>query len=149
MREAALPTPGPGSKAMHLRRIAANHISSIEVTMNNYTTGAHPDAAKLVTFFNACSAAAAEAGKNRAAVTLAGPSGVTSVAVSGTLSLVSSKGGSAGAGTFTSSNTAVATVNSSGHVTGVAAGTAVITYAVAGTSTYRPGSASLRVTVTA
>ena len=147
MRETALPSPGPGSKSMHLRRIAANAISALEVTMNNYSTGAHPDAAKLSTFFAACKAAADEAAKSKAVLTftLATPT----VAVSGTDATTLAKGGSTGAASYASSNTAVATVNGTGVVTGVAAGTATITVNVAGTSTYRPATAYVTVTVTA
>jgi len=59
MKEATLPSPGPGSKSMHLRRIAANSISQLEMIAPKYPTGKHPDAPKLKAFFDACSAAAA------------------------------------------------------------------------------------------
>src|SRR5690554_6719815 len=52
-------------------------------------------------------------------------------------------------GTWSSSNTATATVNSSGVVTGQAAGTTTITYTVAGTSGCADATATRTVTVTA
>ena len=52
-------------------------------------------------------------------------------------------------GTWSSGNTAIATVNSSGVVTGVAAGTATITYTVAGTGGCANATATRTVNVTA
>ncbi|MEN9743373.1 MAG: hypothetical protein RLZZ65_1178, partial [Bacteroidota bacterium] len=52
-------------------------------------------------------------------------------------------------GTWSSSNTAVATVNASGVVTGVSAGTATITYTVTGTGGCANATATRTVTVTA
>lgn len=57
-------------------------------------------------------------------------SGVSALAVGFTGTMSSTVGG----GTWSSSNTAIATVSSSGVVTGVAPGTAVISYAVSGCS---------------
>jgi uncharacterized protein YjdB len=145
MREAALPSPGPGSRSMHLRRVAANRISSLEVTMDKFTNGIHPDAAKLKAFFDAASVAAGEAAKRKTVATLTAASGT--VAVAGTLATTLTKGGSAGAATYATSNAAVATVSGSGVVTGVAAGSVEITATVAGTSTYRVGKARLKLTV--
>lgn len=53
-----------------------------------------------------------------------------------------------GAVTYTSSNTAVATVAADGTVTGVAAGTANVTVSVAATSAYNAASGTVAVTVT-
>lgn len=145
MKETALPTPGVGSKSQHLRRIAANAISALEVSAPKYTLGNHPSAAGLKAFFDACSAAAAELGKNNAVLTFAIPDNTLAVAQAEQTTL--NKGGSAGAATYTSSAPGVATVNASGLVTGVAAGTATITVSVAATATYRAATATLTVTV--
>ena len=145
MKETALPTPGVGSKSQHLRRIAANAISALEVSAPKYTLGNHPSAAGLKAFFDACSAAAAELGKNNAVLTFTIPDDTLTVAQ--TAQTVLTKGGSAGAATYASSDAAVATVNASGLVTGVASGTATITVSVAATATYRAATATLTVTV--
>jgi subtilisin-like proprotein convertase family protein len=70
-------------------------------------------------------------------------SGTQSVCVGSTTSFTTSGGG----GTWTSSNTAVATVSSSGVVTGIAAGSATITYSVAAAGTCTASSATRSVTV--
>lgn len=57
MKEADLPSPGIGSKAMHLRRTAANAISALQVTAPKYIGGIHPGTTQLQAFFAACSAA--------------------------------------------------------------------------------------------
>lgn len=145
MKETALPTPGVGSKSQHLRRIAANAISALEVTAPKYTLGNHPSAAGLKAFFDACSAAAAEIGKNNAILTFTIAD--DTLAPAETSQTTVTKGGSAGAATYSTSDAAVATVNASGLVTAVAAGTAVITVSVAATATYRAATATLTVTV--
>lgn len=146
MRESALPTPGAGSKSQHLRRISAASISALEVTAGRYTGARHPAAAGLKAFFDACSAAAAELDKITPTLTFTATP--ATVAVGQTRNTTLGKGGSGGAATYTTSNAAVATVNGSGVVTGVAAGTVTITASVAGTSTYRPRSITLAITVT-
>ena len=73
-------------------------------------------------------------------------SGIQAICVAGTTTFTSN--GNAG-GTYTSDNTAVATVNAStGVVTGVAAGTATITYTVTGTGGCANAAATRTVTVT-
>lgn len=62
MQEFTLPSPGIGGKGHHLRRIAAQAISYIEVNAPAYTggaglTGKHPAADELEAFFLACAAA--------------------------------------------------------------------------------------------
>lgn len=147
MKEASLPSPGVGSKSMHLRRIAVNAISSLEITAPKYTGGAHPSAAGLKAFFDACSAAAATIGKSLVTLVFAGAGGSTAITGTGTNQTTLNKGGSTGTATYSSSNTAVATVNASGLVTGVAAGTAVITVNVAEDATHKAATASLTFTV--
>jgi len=56
MQEASLPSPDIGAKGYHLRRMAANVISQLEVVAMSYPNGAAPGASKVVAFFNACSA---------------------------------------------------------------------------------------------
>jgi uncharacterized protein YjdB len=56
--------------------------------------------------------------------------------------------GGDGSITYSSSNTGIATVNSSGTVTGVSAGTCTITATISGTSNYNSASASYTLTVT-
>lgn len=54
MRETDLPSPGIGGKGHHLRRIAANAISQLQVVAPNYPGGLHPSASSLRSFFSAC-----------------------------------------------------------------------------------------------
>lgn len=145
MRDTDLPTPGFGSKSQHLRRISANAISAMQVTAPRYALGNHPGAAGLKAFFDACSAAAAELGKNDAILTFTIAD--DTLAPTETSQTTVDKGGSAGAATYSTSDAAVATVNASGLVTAVAAGTATITVSVAATATYRAVAATLTVTV--
>jgi len=56
MQEASLPSPDIGAKGYHLRRMAANVISQLEIVAMSYPNGAAPGASKVVAFFNACSA---------------------------------------------------------------------------------------------
>jgi gliding motility-associated-like protein len=72
-------------------------------------------------------------------------SGTQSICVGSTTTFSSTVSG----GAWTSSNTAVATVNSSGVVTGVAAGTATITYTVTGTGGCSNATATRTVTINA
>jgi hypothetical protein len=54
MRETALPSPNIGGRGHHLRRVAAQAISQIEVIAPNYPGGLHPQATDLRNFFIAC-----------------------------------------------------------------------------------------------
>lgn len=135
MQEASLPSPDTGANGFHLRRVAAKCISQLEVVAGNYPNGQHPGAAKLAAFFDACRLAALETGKQNVPATLT-PAMSTGVAGS-TQQLTLGKGSSTGAVTYSSSNPAVATVNSSGLVTRVAAGSAVITARIAGDANFR------------
>ena len=72
-------------------------------------------------------------------------SGTQGICVGSTTTFSSTVSG----GAWTSSNTAIATVNSSGVVTGIAAGTATITYTVTGTGGCPNATATRTVTVTA
>lgn len=54
MRETSLPSPDIGGKGHHLRRIAAQAISQLEVVAPNYPGGLHPSATTLRAFFSAC-----------------------------------------------------------------------------------------------
>ena len=145
MIESALPSPDIGAKGYHLRRIAANAISHLEVTALAYSNGVSPSAAKVKAFFDACAAAAATAGKANPVLTLT-PQTSTGAPAS-TQQLTLGKGGSTGAATYTSSNTAIATVNASGLVTRVATGTATITASVAEDANYKTRTISATVTV--
>jgi hypothetical protein len=147
MQEASLPSPDTGANGYHLRRISAKAISALEVVAMSYPAGAHPGAQKLADFFTACAVAAATIGKAIPVLTLTPPT--SSFAVAATQQLTLGKGGSSGAATYSSSDPAVATVNSAGLVTGVAAGTAVITANVAEGSAHKAGSITASVTVTA
>ncbi|MGN6531341.1 MAG: Ig-like domain-containing protein [Ginsengibacter sp.] len=73
--------------------------------------------------------------------TISGPSSICAGS-----SVTFTRSGGSGSGTWSSSNTSVATVNSSGTVTGVANGTAVISYAV--TSGCATNSSTQSITVT-
>ena len=72
-------------------------------------------------------------------------SGTQAICVGNTTTYTSSVNG----GAWTSSNTAVATVNASGVITGVTAGTATITYTVTGTDGCADATATRSVTVSA
>lgn len=54
MREATLPSPNIGARGFHLRRVAAQAISQVEVIAAHYPDGKHPDASALRAFFSAC-----------------------------------------------------------------------------------------------
>lgn len=54
MREFDLPTPGIGGKGHHLRRIAAQAISQIQVNAQGRAGTKHPLATDLRRFFSAC-----------------------------------------------------------------------------------------------
>ncbi|WP_448500710.1 hypothetical protein [Sphingomonas sp.] len=54
MRETDLPSPNVGARGFHLRRVASQAISQIEVSAPSYTGGKHPDASSLRAFFSAC-----------------------------------------------------------------------------------------------
>lgn len=149
MKEASLPSPGVGSKSMHLRRIAANALSALEVVAPKYSGSSHPSAAGLATFFTACATAATEISKITPVLSFTGAAGSTTIAGTATNQTVLTKGGSAGAATYGSSATGVATVSGTGLVTGVAPGTAVITVTVAATATHRAATKTLTFTVTA
>lgn len=149
MREVDLPSPGLGSKSMHLRRIAANTISSVEIAAVRSAGGASSEAVKLKAFFDACSAFALEASKTTPVMTLTTAGNATAVAVGATLATTVNKGGSAGAVTYTTSDATKATVNSSGVVTGVAVGAVTITANMAATATHRAASKSVSLTVVA
>ena len=53
MREFDLPSPNIGGKGHHLRRIAANAISQLEIAATGYAGGKHPNATDLRKFFSA------------------------------------------------------------------------------------------------
>jgi hypothetical protein len=59
MREASLPSPNCGQRGYHLRRIAAQAISQLEVVAPNYPDGKHPAASELRNFFSFCANALA------------------------------------------------------------------------------------------
>lgn len=145
MQEATLPSPDTGSHGFHLRRVAVKNISQLEMVSRSYPNGAHPGAAKLAAFFDACRLAALEVGKQDVPATLT--PATSSGAVASTQQLTVGKGTSTGAVTYTSSNPAIATVNGSGLVTRVAVGTAVITAAIAATGTHRAETITATVTV--
>lgn len=147
MKEASLPSPGVGSKSMHLRRIAANAISALEVTAPRYDAGSHPSAAGLAAFFTACAAAATETGKQNPVLVFATAGGVDELEEGATNQTTLNKGGSSGAASYESSDEGVATVNGTGLITAVAEGEVTITVTVAAQGNYRAATASLTITV--
>ena len=93
-----------------------------------------------------CAAVSATASITISAAPSAGTlSGTQAICSNGTTTLSSTVSG----GAWSSSNTAIATINSSGLVTGVAAGTATMTYTVTGTGGCSNATAPRVVTVTA
>lgn len=149
MREASLPSPGVGSKSNHLRRIAANAISALQITAPKYANGVHPGGVALKAFFDACSAAAAELALQTPALVFDGAAGSTTIAGTATNQTTLTKGGSAGAATYASSDPTRATVNGTGLVTGVAPGQVSITVTVAANGIYRAATKTLLFTITA
>lgn len=111
----------------------------------NYANGAHPGAAKLAAFFDACRLAALEVGKRDPVLTLT--PATSSGAAATTQQLTVGKGGGTGAVTYVSSDPAIATVNSAGLVTRVKSGQATITASVAADATYRAETITASVTV--
>lgn len=59
MRESDLPSPNIGARGFHLRRVAAQAISQLEVVAPAYG-GTHPEAQALADFFTACANALAD-----------------------------------------------------------------------------------------
>lgn len=110
-----------------------------------YTNGAHPGAAKLAEFFDACRLAALETGKQDVPATIT-PATSTG-AVGSTQQLTVGKGTSTGAVTYVSSDPSVATVNAAGLVTRVKAGQAIITATIAGDANFRSENITATVTV--
>lgn len=147
MKEATLPSPGLSQRGFHLRRLMAQVISQCELDADKRTTGASPHAAVLNTFLDACKAAVTETGKLRGAPTVS-PATADVIGTS-TQQITAVDGGHDGVETFTSSDTAVATVNSSGLVTGVAIGTASITIVWPATATHRKATRTVTIRVVA
>lgn len=54
MRESDLPSPDIGARGYHLRRLASQAISQLEISAPAYAGGKHPDATKLRAFFSYC-----------------------------------------------------------------------------------------------
>lgn len=153
MRETALPSPGIGGKGHHLRRIAAQAISALEIIAPKYSTGIHPEQTALARFFARCLDAAAHADTGAGLITPV-PSitgNRVSVAVGATSAAPTlDKDGSAATAAWTSSNAGVATVNgTTGAVTGVAAGSAFLILSLPATATYRAFTRRFPITVTA
>jgi hypothetical protein len=145
MLSSQLPFPDIGSKGNELRRIAAKNISAMDIAGISYPNG-HPGAAKLAAFFAACAAAATSIGKAIPALTLL-PQGSTGL-IGSAQQLTLTKGGSSGAVSWASSNPAVATVNASGLVTRVSAGSALITASVAEGAAHKARAITATVTAT-
>lgn len=150
MIETNLPSPSIGGKGHHLRRIAANAISQMEVSAPNYTGGAHPNQYLLANFFLAAADGALADGLTAPQASFAAGAATFSVATGATAGPALDAGGSAGAVTYSSSATGTATVNSAtGVVTGVAPGTCFITAAVAANGIYRARTIRYKAVVTA
>lgn len=149
MKESTLPSPGVGSKSMHLRRIAAYTISALEASARGYPNNIHPAAAGLATFFTTCATAATELTKAIPTLVFGGAASSTTIAGTATNQTTLTKGGSAGAATYSSSDTSKATVNGTGLVTGVSPGQVTITVNVAANGSYRAATKSLLFTITA
>ncbi len=149
MRETSLPSPNIGGKGHHLRRIAAQAISALEIIAPKYSTGVHPEAKSLARFFGKSMDGAAADGLITPVPSITGDR--VSVAVSATSAAPTlDKNGSAGAASWSSSATGTATVNAStGAVTGVAAGTAWLICTLAATATYRAITVRFPIRVTA
>lgn len=150
MRETDLPSAKIGGKGHHLRRIAANAISQLEISALGYADGIHPQGQELSAFFDACADGAIADGLTTPPLTLSVASKTYSVAAGATAGPTVDAGGSAGAVTYASSNTGVATVNAAtGAVTGVAPGSCWIVIAIAANGLFRASTRRYKATVTA
>jgi uncharacterized protein YjdB len=129
IRESDLTSPGIGAKGHHLRRIAANAISQLEVAGSYYGNGRHPDATALEAFFQECVDAAHDLIPAVSVPTFTPTSKSYSLAAGATAGPVLAAGGHTGVPVYTSASPLVATVDEdTGEVTAVAgSGTSVIT----------------------
>lgn len=150
MRESDLPSPGIGGKGHHLRRIAAQAISQLEISAPAYG-GSSPASVALSAFFAACKAGADALAP--VAPTLAFTPTAKSYSIAagaGQAGPALSTGGSGGAVTYSSGTPANATVNpATGAVTPLIAGTSVITATIAANGGYLGTTQTYIATVTA
>lgn len=150
MQEFTLPSPNIGGKGHHLRRIAANAISQLEMSAMDYASGIHPGATELAAFFTACATAATETGKTTPVLAFTPTAKSYTVAGGATAGPTLSKGGAAGTASYVSSDPTIATVNSStGVVTAVKIGVCTITVTNTANGIYRAAEKSYVATVTA
>lgn len=151
MRETDLPSPSIGGKGHHLRRIAVNAISQVQISATAYTNGRHPNAQALSDFFTA--AATALAGLVPVAPVVSFTPSAKSYSLAAGANQagpVLAKGGSEGIVTYSSGTPAKATVNpTTGAVTPVATGTSVITASIAASGGFLASTVTYTATVTA
>lgn len=149
MREETLPSPDIGGKGYHLRRIAANAISQLEIAASAYGNGRHPAGIPLAAFFTACATAATALAAVAPTLAFAPTAKTYSIAAGPTVG--PTLGGAPGATVrYTSATPARATVDPvTGFVTGVSAGTSVITATVIAAGGYLAATQTYIATVTA
>lgn len=128
MRETDLPSPVIGGRGHHLRRIAAQSVSQLQVASTAYGNGRHPSATTLAAFFQACLDAATLLLPAVSIPTFTPSAKSYSIAAGATVGPVLAPVGHTGVPVYTSATPARATVNAAtGFVTGVSVGTSVIT----------------------
>jgi uncharacterized protein YjdB len=150
MQEFDLPSPDIGGKGHHLRRIAAQAINYVQTHEAAYEDGIHPSAETLTDFFTACVTALEDSLLIFPVVSFTPTVKSFSIAAGATAGPTLGKGGSAATPVYSSSDTSIATVNSStGAVTGVAVGTCTINVSLPATATYRARTWSYIATVAA
>lgn len=138
MKEASLPSPGVGSKSMHLRRIMANAISAIEISAPKYTDGIHPSATSFLAFLNACVAVVNDYTKTLAEVVFGTAGDATTVAMGTTLATSLDKDSHDDTAGYTSDDTGIATIHATtGVITPVDLGVATVNAVLEETATFR------------
>jgi hypothetical protein len=127
MRESDLTSPGIGGKGHHLRRIAAQAISQLEI--GSYGNGRHPSATALKAFFQECVDAADDLLPAVSDPAFTPTAKSYSLAAGATVGPTLDADGHTGVPVYSSATPAVATVDpATGYVTAVASsGTSVIT----------------------
>ncbi|WP_221795915.1 hypothetical protein [Aquisediminimonas sediminicola] len=148
MRESALSSPNIGALGYHLRRIAAQAVSYVQV--NQYANGRHPSAVQLSAFLAEVKTAVDLLLPVDPVLAFTPSAKSYSIAAGVTAGPALAKGGSEGIVTYSSATPAKCTVNAlTGAITPLTTGTSVITASVAASGGYNAKTVTYVATVTA